>query len=197
MKKYLGRVGFAVCILAAIQLLRMGGKMLLFQFAEHTLMADTIYSLIFSLLTYSFYKQPGFILKLFRIRLREIMKINVVPALVIGAGLPLLLYASGGTDNPLNYIVLFVSILSMSLFFSIHYLTIYYLLQPYNAGSEMKSGTYQIIMSVTYFVCFVMMQVQMPILVFGIACIIFCILYSIVACILVYRLASKTFRLRT
>ena len=85
----------------------------------------------------------------------------------------------------------------MSLFFSIHYLTIYYLLQPYNAGSEMKSGTYQIIMSVTYFVCFVMMQVQMPILVFGIACIIFCILYSIVACILVYRLASKTFRLRT
>lgn len=127
-----------------------------------------------SLLTYSFYKQPGFILKLFRIRLREIMKINVVPALVIGAGLPLLLYASGGTDNPLNYIVLFVSILSMSLFFSIHYLTIYYLLQPYNAGSEMKSGTYQIIMSVTYFVCFVMMQVQMPILVFGIACIIFC-----------------------
>lgn len=32
MKKYLGRVGFAVCILAAIQLLRMGGKMLLFQF---------------------------------------------------------------------------------------------------------------------------------------------------------------------
>ena len=50
MKKYLGRVGFAVCILAAIQLLRMGGKMLLFQFAEHTLMADTIYSLIFMLL---------------------------------------------------------------------------------------------------------------------------------------------------
>ena len=50
MKKYLGRVGFAVCILAAIQLLRMGGKMLLFQFAEHTLMTDTIYSLIFMLL---------------------------------------------------------------------------------------------------------------------------------------------------
>ena len=150
-----------------------------------------------SLLTYSFYKQPGFILKLFRIRLREIMKINVVPAFVIGIGLPLLLYASGGTDNPLNYIILFVSILSMSLFFSIHYLTVYYLLQPYNAGSEMKSGTYQIVMSITYFVCFIMMQVKMPILVFGIACIVFCIAYSILACILVYRFAPKTFRLRT
>ena len=33
----------------------------------------------------------------------------------------------------------------MSMFFSVHYLTIYYLLQPYNAGTEMKSGTYRIV----------------------------------------------------
>lgn len=150
-----------------------------------------------SLLTYSFFKQPKFVLKLFQIRLREIMKINAVPAVVIGAGLSLLLYASGGTDNPLNYVVLFVSIFCLSLFFSIHYLTIYYLLQPYNAGIEMKSGTYQLILSGTYFVCFVMMQVKMPILVFGIACIAFCVVYSVVACVLVYRFAPKTFRLRT
>ena len=132
-----------------------------------------------SLLTYSFYKQPACILKLFRIRLREIMKVNAL-----------------GTDNPLNYAVLFISILCMSMFFSIHYLTIYYLLQPYNAGTEIKSGMYQIIMSVTYLVCFGLMQVRLPILVFGIACIAFCIVYSAVACVLVYRLAPKTFRLR-
>ena len=150
-----------------------------------------------SLLTYSFYKQPGFILKLFRIRLREIMKVNALPAVVIGAGLCVILYVSGGTENPMNYVVLFVSILCMSLFFSIHYLTIYYLLQPYNAGTEMKSGMYQVIMSVTYLVCFFLMQVRMPILVFGIACIAFCIIYSAVACILVYRFAPKTFRLRS
>ena len=149
-----------------------------------------------SLLTYSFYKQPRFILKLFRIRLREIMKINALPAVVVGAGLCAVLYASGGTENPLNYVVLFVSILCMSLFFSIHYLTIYYLLQPYNAGTEMKSGMYQVILSVTYLVCFFLMQVRLPILVFGIACIAFCVVYSVVACVLVYRFAPKTFRLR-
>lgn len=150
-----------------------------------------------SLLTYSFFKQPKFVLKLFQIRLREIMKINAVPAMVIGAGLALILYASGGTDSWLDYVVLVVSILSMSVFFSIHYLTIYYLLQPYNAGIEMKSGTYQLVLSVTYFVCFLMMRLQMPILVFGVACIAFCVVYSILACVLVYRLAPKTFRLRT
>ena len=150
-----------------------------------------------SLLAYSFYKQPSFILRLFQIRLREIMKINAVPALVIGIGLALILFATGGTDNPLNYVVLIVSILCMSLFFSIHYLTIYYLLQPYNGGTELKSGTYQIVLSITYVVCFALMRLRMPIMIFGIMTIVFCVLYSIVASILVYRLAPKTFRLRT
>lgn len=150
-----------------------------------------------SLLTYSFYKQPKCILKLFRIRLWEIMKINAVPAMVIGAGLALLLYASGGTENWLNYLVLFVSIVCMSAFFSIHYLTIYYLLQPYNAGTEIKSGMYKVIMGVTYAVCYILMQVRMPVMLFGVCCIVFCVAYSIVASILVYKFAPKTFRMRT
>ncbi len=149
-----------------------------------------------SLLTYSFYKQPGMVLKLFQIRLREIIKVNLLPALVIGAGLAILLYVSGGTDNPLNYAVLFISIICLSIFFSVHYLTIYYLLQPYNAGTEIKSGTYQIVLWVTYLICFFMMQLRMSTLVFGLVCIGFCLLYSAVACILVYRFSPKTFRLR-
>ena len=150
-----------------------------------------------SLLTYSFYKQPKMVLKLFSIRLREIIKINLVPAAVIGGGLALLLWASGGTDHSLDYAMLVVSILCMSMFFSVHYLTIYYLLQPYNAGTEMKSGTYQIVLSVTYLACFLLMRLRMEILLFGMLCIAFCVLYGAAACILVYKLAPKTFRLRS
>lgn len=149
-----------------------------------------------SLLTYSFFKKPTFVLKLFQIRLREIIKVNLLPAFVIGAGLDILFFASGGTDHPLNYAVIFVSVLCMSVFFSVHYLTIYYLLQPYNAGTEVKSGTYAIVLSATYFVCFFMMNVQMPTLVFGFMTIVFCILYCVIACILVYKFSSRTFRLR-
>ncbi len=149
-----------------------------------------------SLLTYAFFKQPGFVLKLFQIRLREIMKINAVPALVIGSGLALTLYTSGGTDNPLNYVLLVVSILCMSMFFSVHCLTIYYLLQPYNAGTEMKGGTYLIVQSATYMVCSLIMFQRISIPVFGMMTVLFCVLYCIVASILVYRLAPKTFRIR-
>lgn len=150
-----------------------------------------------SLLTYSFFKQPKMILRLFAIRLREIIKVNLLPAAVIGVGLAVLLYASGGTENPLEYGVLIVSILSMSVFFSVHYLTIYYLLQPYNAGTEMKSGTYRLILMATYLVCYFLMQVRMPILLFGLLCIAFCLLYCGVACFLIYRFAPRTFRIRT
>lgn len=150
-----------------------------------------------SLLTYSFYKQPRQVLKLFAIRLREIIKINLLPAAVIGGGLALLLFVTGGTGNPINYVVLVVSILCMSIFFSVHYLVIYYLLQPYNVQTEMKSATYQLVLAATYFICFYMMRLRIPTLVFGILTIVFCMVYSIVACILVYRYAPKTFRLRT
>lgn len=149
-----------------------------------------------SLLTYSFYKQPGFILKLFQIRLFEIMKINAVPAVIIGAGLSLILFVSGGTDNPADYVILITAILGMSLFFSVHYLTVYYLLQPYNAGTELKSGMYKVVMCITYFCCLFLMQVRMPIPVFGVMMIVFCVVYSIAACVLVYRFAPETFKIR-
>lgn len=150
-----------------------------------------------SLLTYAFFKQPDFVLKLFQIRLREIMKINAVPAVVIGGGLALTLYTSGGTDTWINYVILLVSILCMSMFFSVHYLTVYYLLQPYNAGTEMKSGTYRIVLSATYLICFFVMQQRIPLLLFGIMTIVFVGIYCVAASLLVYRLAPKTFKIRT
>ena len=112
------------------------------------------------------------------------------------AALALLLFASGGADSPLDYGILFVSVVSMSIFFSVHYLTLYYLLQPYNAGTELKSGTYKVITVVTYLVSWTMIQVKLPILVFGLLMIAFCVIYCIVASFLVYRFAPKTFRLR-
>ena len=149
-----------------------------------------------SMLTYRFYRTPKVILSLFKERLKTLIKINLLPAIIIAIGLPVLLYLTGGTDNYLNYIVLFISIIAMSIFFSIHYLVMYYLLQPYNVNIEMKSSTYTLVQWITYFVCYAFIQVKLPTLYFGLATIIFSILYSIIALILVYKYAPKTFKLR-
>ena len=150
-----------------------------------------------SLLTYPFYKEPKAILTLFRIRLREIIKVNLLPAAVGGIGLDALMFVSGGADSPITYGVIFVSMCALSVFFSVHYLTIYYLLQPYNAGTEIKNGTYKLITSATYLVCYFMIYLKVPTLVFGLLTIVFCLLYAAVACFLVYRFAPKTFRIHS
>ena len=148
-----------------------------------------------SLLTYAFYKQPKMILRLFTIRLRQIVLVNLLPGAVIALGLPLLLFACGGTENPLDYLILFVSVISLNIFFSVHYLTIYYLLQPYNAGSELKNGAYQLVTGLTYGVCYLLIEAELPAMWFGGMCVLFCGAYCVAACVLVYFLAPKTFRI--
>lgn len=149
-----------------------------------------------SMLTYRIYRTPKVILGVFKERLKTLILINLMPALIIALGLPLLLFLTGGTDNILNYIVLFVSIIAMSIFFSVHYLVMYYLLQPYNVNTEMKSSTYSVVQTLTYIVCYYMIEFKLQTIYFGIAMSLFCIIYSIVSLVLVYRLAPKTFKLR-
>ena len=149
-----------------------------------------------SMLTYRIYRTPKVILGIFKERLKTLITINLLPAFLIGGGLALLLYLSGGTDNPLNYAILFVSIIAMSIFFSVHYLVMYYLLQPYNVSTEMKSSTYKVVQFLTYIVSYYMIQIKMPIFGFGIATIVFCIAYSLISLFLAYKYAPKTFKLR-
>ncbi len=149
-----------------------------------------------SMLTYRIYRTPKVILGIFKERLKTLITINLMPAILIGLGLAVLLYLSGGTDNPLNYMVLFVSIIAMSIFFSVHYLVMYYLLQPYNVNTELRSSTYKTVQGITYLVCWFMIQIQLPTLYFGIATIAFCVTYSLISLYLAYKYASKTFKLR-
>ncbi len=149
-----------------------------------------------SMLTYRFFRQPKMILQLFTARLKTLVAINLLPAAVIAAGLPLLLYLSGGAQHPIYYAVLPLSILAMSVFFSVHTLVLYYLLQPYNIGLETKSPAYSIANGLTYFVCYMTIDLELPTLLFGAIIIGFCLLYVAVALVLAYRLAPKTFKLR-
>lgn len=149
-----------------------------------------------SMLTYRIYRTPKVILGIFKERLKTLILINFLPALLIGLGLAMTLYLSGGTDNPINYLVIIVSIIAMSIFFSVHYLVMYYLLQPYNASTEMKSSTYKVVQFLTYFVAYFFMKIKMPTLYFGIAMSIFCVGYSLISLFIAYKYAPKTFKLR-
>ncbi len=153
----------------------------------------------YSMLSYRFYRQPSVILPLFWARLRMLVRINLRPAIVLAVGLPLLMLLCGGTEQPVDYLILPVTVLALSVFFSTHYLVLYYLLQPYTAGLQTKNPAYTAITSATYLVSWQgarMMGELMTPLLFGLACIGFSLLYVAVALLLARRLAPKTFRLR-
>lgn len=149
-----------------------------------------------SMLTYRIYRQPKAILSLFTARLKDVVAINLLPAAMIGIGCGLLLFFSGGTENPVNYVILPAVVLMMSVFFSVHTLVLYYLLQPYNVQLENKNALYTIADLVTYYICFFAAGKALPILTFGIAVTAFCLFYVVVSLLLAYRLAPKTFKLR-
>ena len=149
-----------------------------------------------SMLTYRIYRTPKVILGVFKERLKTLIFLNLIPAALIGLGLALLLFLTGGTDNNLNYLIIFISIIAMSIFFSVHYLVMYYLLQPYNINTEIKNSTYTVVQSLTYFVAYYLIGKKIPTLNFGILMTVFCIIYSLISLFIAYKYAPKTFKIR-
>jgi len=149
-----------------------------------------------SMLAYRFYRQKEAILGLFKIRLKTLVVLNLIPAAIIGCGFALMVFVTGGADSSLAYVLIVVSILSMSVFFSVHHLTLYYLLQPYNSNIESKSKMYGVINWLTYLVCYMFISLEAPLFVFSVLSIAFSVIYICVALILVYRYAPKRFRLK-
>ncbi len=149
-----------------------------------------------AMLHYGFYRKPTSLLKNFGQRLVSLIKINLIPGAVIAVSLPVLLYITGGSDRPTDYLLVFVTIIAISVFFSVHSMVLYYLLQPYNERMELKSPIFTIANTITYIVCYTAIGEQMSLLFFCVAAIGFCLIYVVVALMLAYKLAPKTFRLR-
>ena len=149
-----------------------------------------------SMLTFNFYRNPKVILNVFKTRLLTVSKVNLIPAVVIAIGLHILLYISGGTTNILDYISIPIFIIVLSIFFSIHYLVIYYLFQPYDKNMKMKSITYSIISAMTYIISYSLTDFRMSTTMFSILAIIATVTYSIIALVLVYKKSPQTFKIK-
>jgi len=149
-----------------------------------------------SMLAYRFYRQKEVILGLFKIRLRTLVKLNLIPASALSGGLVLLLLLTGGTENPFNYLLIIVSILAMSVFFTVHHLILYYLLQPFDINMEARSSAYAIANGMTYGICYIFIQFEAPLVVFSLMTIVFSVIYICVALRMVYQYAPKRFRLK-
>ena len=148
-----------------------------------------------SLLRYGFYKQGDALLKMFFLRLKKILLANIVPALVLCIGLVGIVYFYL-PGRMIETIPMIVSTLLLSITFSVHYMFIYYLLQPFTTDLQTKSPLYNIISFGVYGICygFIGLGVSaIKVLPFIAA---FAVVYITIAIILVYKKAPKTFRVK-
>lgn len=149
-----------------------------------------------SMLNYSFYREPASILKMFWLRLRDISLVNLPPALLIGCGLAAALLLTGQGSGR-NCLLILISTVACMLFFTIHYLAIYYLLQPFTKEVAIKSVPYMVMNLLVYIVSYGLVQIDnIPFLPFAAGSILFSLAYGAIACLLAYKLAPKTFRIR-
>lgn len=147
-----------------------------------------------AMLRYNFYREPKNLLGLFKKRLQTIIKVNLLPAIVIGVGNTVLLLI---TNNKNVYTILatLIFIILLSIFFSVHYLVIYYLLQPYNKEMEIRKVSYSIVTIITYILSYLMTSVVMDSVMFSLLGIVLTSLYIGISLILIYKLAPRTFRI--
>lgn len=149
-----------------------------------------------SLLRYGYYREGKVILANFRARLKKMIFFNSIPALTICLGMLILGVALDGTNSIVKIIPNLLCVLCLSAFFSIHYLFMYYVLQPYTSELTVKSPLFSIVNFAVYMVCYGCLQIKVASYYFTLGVIVATIVYMVVAVILTNRLAPKTFKLK-
>ena len=149
-----------------------------------------------SMLSYRFYRNPEVIFKLFIVRFKSIVKIELKSTLILAIGVVLVLFLSGSTTNLVNYLLLFVTLLTISIMFTLHSLVLYYLFQPYNKNLQMKNYIFIILDIFTFIILYQIAFESTSILYFSTCTLSFSLVYSVVAIYLVKKLAPKTFKIR-
>ena len=146
-----------------------------------------------AMLKYNFYREPKVILSLFKKRITTVVKVNLLPAIVMVFGIGLLLIQNN--FNILNIITISLFILLLNTFFSVHYLVIYYLFQPYNEQMQIKKVSYSILSLGVYIIAYSIRNVVVKPLLFSSVGLIITICYILLSLFLVYKFAYKTFKL--
>lgn len=147
-----------------------------------------------ALMQYGFYRRPKDLLEMFSLRLRKLLVWNGLPLSVflIWTIFMKVLYKVSASDLA----IVALQMIALWVFFSVHTFFIYYIFQPYNDAYELKHPIYQIINGLVYFISYMSMNAGwygtwVAPLFIGLA-----LVYSIIALILVYTKAPKTFKVR-
>ncbi|PZD95262.1 hypothetical protein DNH61_11945 [Paenibacillus sambharensis] len=147
-----------------------------------------------SLTRYSFYRRAAY--EHFLIRLRRMIGQNLLIAAVLGGALTLIAFAAGGDIGLLHVVLLWISIASLAVFFTIHHLFLYYIFQPYSTDLNMKNPLYFIVSMPVSAACGFAVFFRVSPAAFASVVLSIAIIYFVVAALSVRKYAHNTFRVK-
>lgn len=146
-----------------------------------------------SFLSYGFYKRSPDLLKMFSLRLLKVLNYNALLVFVLVIGM-MGLFLQLDIDL-IKGLPIFIQVVALGVFFTVHDLFMYYIFQPYTEDLQAKNVFFGLINSLVYLVCFMSMQLDLQGALVGYVFTGAAILYTVVALVLVYKLAPKRFKL--
>jgi len=149
-----------------------------------------------SLLHYGFYRKSEAILLNFRIRLVEMLKPNLILGGALAAGIVGIAIVAGISWDVSQMLLYVITIILLGIFFSVHYLFLYYFFQPYTAEMTVKSPIFNVINGIIYGLCFACLQLESAPLFFSFIVLLSTAIYILAAIILVYKYSPKRFRIK-
>ncbi|NIK77723.1 hypothetical protein FHS15_002861 [Paenibacillus castaneae] len=152
------------------------------------------YNCDLSLMRYSFYRSAVY--EHFLIRLRRVMSLNLGIAAALGVSLTAITAAAGEEWLSTELLMLWVCVISLSAFFSVHHLFMYYIFQPYSTELNMKNPLYFIVNMVVSFAGGISIILRVPAVSFTVIIFAVTLIYLAVALILVRKYGARTFRVK-
>lgn len=149
-----------------------------------------------SLLKYGYYRMPDAILTSFRIRLWYMLRAELPMAGMMCGGFlvdALLLRRFG---DFLQILAVLCCIASLTVFFSIVFLCMYYIFQPFTEGGNITGIGYKICTTGLYFLSYMCLQIKTPPAYFAVLLLTVTLFVMFLSMVLVWRLAPKTFHLK-
>ncbi|MBO4637396.1 MAG: hypothetical protein J5685_09655 [Clostridiales bacterium] len=150
-----------------------------------------------SLMTFSFFKQREKIIRLFDIRFRQLIRIDLAPVLALGLVSDLILFYTGGQDYPFEYLLTVLCILLISSLFCLSRLALYYLIQPFTTTVNVKSGAYVIARCVLAFMGSLVFWIPLNSLILFFVLTVINVISVISVRKLVYKNAPKTWKVKS
>jgi hypothetical protein len=151
------------------------------------------YNCDLSLMRYSFYRNAAE--QHFRERLYRICGYNLALAALLGAALTGFALTAGGVPSE-ELLLTLVSLFALAVFFSIHHLFLYYILQPYSTELNMKNPFFFVVNFIVSIAFVLALILKADAAALAIAIVAITIVYFITALTLVKKWGPRTFRVK-